>query len=306
MGRKNLFDPRTTATTDDWARGERLLSRFTRNDGTSTRVIGEFIGFVEHNNFKSISRALEAYIGVRRRPGKLTSIGTLRNYVRFVHRFARAEKVFADKADALSTWRIVNALEIAYAVSGSKKAPPVLHDDVISYIRCALIENSLLGRAIAMISFTGCRNIDLTRLPVRQIWIEAREAQVEYRWTKNRRKIGKRFIWRLKMAHKVFGIDFPECIRSHDTNDESLPWAALTTNILNAQLKIIATTYDLPPVTSYSFRNYFMQQVFVYCKWEWPRVIEITGHLDVETVKAHYDRIRPPQPSDVGEMSRVD
>jgi integrase len=182
-------------------------------------------------------------------------------------------------------------MEVAYAVHGSRKAPVLVEDDLSRYLSAA---DPDLAESLTMIAFTGCRNIDLTRLPVCQVWIEANEGQIEYRWTKNRQKIGKSFVWRLRDAKAIFGRPFPRNIRHNDAEDATLRWSGMTTNNMNKRLKELAASKGLPPATSYSFRNFFMNRIFVHCKWVWADIIELTGHIEVETVKAYYDRLRPP------------
>ncbi len=64
-----------------------------------------------------------------------------------------------------------------------------------------------------------------------------------------------------------------------------------TTTMLHA-LKDLPKAAYLPPATTYSFRNLYMEKIFLFCEHDWKGIVEYTGHLEIgTTVKAYYDRI---------------
>ena len=126
--------------------------------------------------------------------------------------------------------------------------------------------------------------------------ITPNDAQVEFRLTKNRRKTGKRFIRRLKNAKAIFGRPFPIEIQRQpvpESDDNEYPFRVAYVSV-HRELVDIGRRCALPPATTYSFRNIYMERIFEHCNYVWQKIIEYTGHLEVDTVKAYYDRMRPP------------
>ena len=269
MGRRNKFAPRSSADEDDFARSAAYLDPFINwaSMKTCRRVCAEFMEFTLYNNFSCAARALRAYVGVRLRPGDTkTAPGTIRNYTRFIYRHLRAERLFVDRADSFACWQIIQAAEAAYAVSGTKKAPEISLETALQY---AIHASPVTQLVLLMMTFVGGRHCDIIRLNDASIWITPNDAQVEFRLTKNRRKTGKRFILRLKNATAIFGRPFPSEIQRQpvaESDGNEYPFRVAYLSV-HRELVDIGRRCALPPATTYSFRNIYMERIFEHCNY---------------------------------------
>ena len=75
------------------------------------------------------------------------------------------------------------------------------------------------------------------------------------------------------------------------------PLISMTTDLFNEALKEVGVRYpDLAGVTSYSFRRLFIQrniERFTDASshlTDWAKVVKLTGHVQIETVRTRYTR----------------
>lgn len=289
-GRRPLFVPRIS-TALDAAPMDELERQFgdARNTLSRFRVITDFHAFCRMNGF-DFTTGIRRWIGAMLKDG--VSIGTVDTYYKYVQKVAFPACSLVERLEMKCLARIISR---AHASSESRGARPARMDEVKRVMEYANDKCSRSFRqALYLIIFTGMRLQDILRLTPQQ-YVAADDAlKVEVRLAKNRGTRAKRRILRVLNVSELIGLPIPPELMAlgeekQDCDSLIEGWYATK---MNKELKHIADQTDITePITTYSFRKFFVGRVITHFKYDWAKVIDFTLHCGIDVVASHYDNL---------------
>jgi len=289
MGRSRKLRPRIVNDLDlqEWEKAVSLYA-CESNAKTRLRVVDDFVIFARLNGVADNPvRALQLYAGMARRD--TVEWSTIDTYVGYIGAtlwsgFSPAQKL---------GWKVArDVIRAAHADSDTKSARTATASEICRILPLLPARERL---AVGTVAFTGARLADVRRWRSKQTIVSRDRLKVEVRIAKNRRRRALRKILRLNRASKVLGLTldpfFVQTWTDAAACPEERPLQEVTVSMVNAELKKVCQRLSIDRLTTYSFRKFFIRRVINHCDFDWPRIIQLTLHTNVNVVAAHYDNL---------------
>lgn len=252
------------------------------NSQTRTRVRRDFCSFLRMNSIEPLD-GLKLYVGTLVVDGM--KMGTIHSYVGYLKRMFLS---MIPKTDQSEFYELVNAISAAHADAETRSAflPTIGQIDTL-IMNAPTLE---IYSVIAFMTLTGSRLHDMTWWQRQQIGLQDGVLTVYVKVAKNRKSPKTRRMLRVNTM-EILGLSVPEEIANliSEGDPEERMFEGLTANYVNRQFKKICQDHEMPILTTYSLRKWYMARIAEHFNYDWTAMKPYSLHLDEKTTAAFYD-----------------
>jgi len=262
-------------TEADKAAWDRLKKSYGANTDNRDRVNDDYAAFLSASGLESNAESLGWFLGQMSRDLAASSCSSYIKYVIAKNRVNGAKSVR-------------NVAEAYNADTIGGHAPDIELNALMKYIENASPE---IQPILWLLLVTGLRVKDLSRLRRRQIARKKTGLSFLLCLTKGRRrrclrcKLDIPAEWHGKIPYSLI----ETLVQSRGSKKKRI-FKHHTANRLNAELRKMSKSYNLPRPTTYSFRRHYMNFIVDKCGGDVVRQAAFTKHISASITEAHYVR----------------